>query len=139
MFFNEGWVDYDDRQNYLLESDIGVSTHLDHIETAFSFRTRILDYLWASLPIVATAGDSFADIDRTIVGSGSRSRRATSMASRRRCSACSTTPSSSSVVPRAIERVRAHEFRWSRRCSSPCSRSAATAAAPPTCSTPASG
>ena len=62
MFFNEDWVDYDDRHNYLLESDIGVSTHLDHVETAFSFRTRILDYLWASLPVVATAGDSFAEL-----------------------------------------------------------------------------
>jgi hypothetical protein len=41
---------------------VGVSTHLDHVETAFSFRTRILDYLWASLPIVATAGDSFAEL-----------------------------------------------------------------------------
>ena len=62
VFFNEGWVDYDDRQNYLLDADIGVSTHLDHVETAFSFRTRILDYLWASLPVVATAGDSFAEL-----------------------------------------------------------------------------
>jgi GT2 family glycosyltransferase/glycosyltransferase involved in cell wall biosynthesis len=62
VFFNEGWVDYDDRQNYLLEADIGVSTHLDHVETAFSFRTRILDYLWTGLPIVATGGDTFADL-----------------------------------------------------------------------------
>ncbi len=62
VFFNEGWVEYEDRQNYLLEADIGVSTHLDHIETEFSFRTRILDYLWASLPVVATAGDSFGDL-----------------------------------------------------------------------------
>ncbi|MDQ6725222.1 MAG: glycosyltransferase [Actinomycetota bacterium] len=62
VFFNEGWVPYDDRQNYLLESDVGVSTHLDHVETAFSFRTRILDYLWAGLPIVATGGDTFAAI-----------------------------------------------------------------------------
>jgi GT2 family glycosyltransferase/glycosyltransferase involved in cell wall biosynthesis len=62
VFFNEGWVEYSDRQNYLLEADIGVSTHLDHVETAFSFRTRILDYLWTCLPIVATAGDTFADL-----------------------------------------------------------------------------
>lgn len=62
VFFNEDWIAYDQRHNYLLESDIGVSTHLDHVETAFSFRTRILDYLWTSLPIVATAGDSFADL-----------------------------------------------------------------------------
>ena len=61
-FFNEGWVEYDDRQNYLLEADVGVSTHLDHVETEFSFRTRILDYLWAGLPVVATAGDSLAHL-----------------------------------------------------------------------------
>jgi hypothetical protein len=62
VFFNEGWVPYDERQNYLLEADVAVSTHLDHVETAFSFRTRILDYLWAGVPIVATAGDALADV-----------------------------------------------------------------------------
>jgi GT2 family glycosyltransferase/glycosyltransferase involved in cell wall biosynthesis len=62
VFFNDTWVDLDDRQNYLLESDAGVSTHFDHIETTFSFRTRILDYLWANLPIVTTGGDSFGDL-----------------------------------------------------------------------------
>jgi glycosyltransferase involved in cell wall biosynthesis len=61
VFFNEGWVPYEDRQNYLLEADVGVSTHLDHVETEFSFRTRILDYLWAALPIVATGGDGLAE------------------------------------------------------------------------------
>jgi len=58
VFFNESWVPYEDRQNFLLECDLGVSTHLDHVETAFSFRTRILDYLWAGLPVVATGGDA---------------------------------------------------------------------------------
>jgi GT2 family glycosyltransferase/glycosyltransferase involved in cell wall biosynthesis len=62
VFFNEGWVDYDDRQNYLLESDVGVSTHLDHVETAFSYRTRVLDYVWAALPVVATGGDALAGL-----------------------------------------------------------------------------
>lgn len=60
VFFNERWVDYDDRVNYLLDADLGVSTHLDHLETAFSFRTRMLDYLWAGLPMVCTRGDVFA-------------------------------------------------------------------------------
>lgn len=64
VFFNEGWVPYDTRADYLLDADVGVSTHLDHLETAFSFRTRILDYLWAGLPIVSTDGDTFADIIR---------------------------------------------------------------------------
>ena len=62
VFFNDGWVEYDDRQNYLLEADVGVSTHFDHVETQFSFRTRILDYLWASLPVVTTGGDALAEL-----------------------------------------------------------------------------
>jgi GT2 family glycosyltransferase len=64
VFFNEGWVPYGERADYLLDADVGVSTHFQHIETAFSFRTRILDYLWASLPIVATDGDTFGPLIR---------------------------------------------------------------------------
>ncbi|MFG6492282.1 glycosyltransferase family 4 protein [Microbacterium sp. P03] len=64
VFFNMGWTDYDDRINYLLDADVGVSTHFSHVETALSFRTRILDYLWAGLPIVATDGDGFAPLIR---------------------------------------------------------------------------
>lgn len=60
VFFNESWVPYDERADLLLDADIGVSCHFDHIETEFSFRTRILDYLWAGLPIVCTQGDAFA-------------------------------------------------------------------------------
>lgn len=62
VFFNYGWVPYNERENYLLEADIGVSTHLEHVETSFSFRTRILDYLWTNLPIICTSGDSMGDL-----------------------------------------------------------------------------
>ena len=47
--------------------------HLDHVETAFSFRTRVLDYLWASLPVVTTAGDAMAML---VTGSGAGLDRA---------------------------------------------------------------
>lgn len=60
VFFNDGWVPYERRADFLLDADVGVSCHFTNIETEFSFRTRILDYLWAGLPIVSTAGDSFA-------------------------------------------------------------------------------
>ena len=59
VFFND-WVPYADRWRYLAEADLGVSTHRDHLETRLSFRTRMLDYLWAGLPIVCTEGDVFA-------------------------------------------------------------------------------
>jgi GT2 family glycosyltransferase len=62
VFFNDGWVPYDERQNYFLDADVGVTTHLDHVETEFSFRTRVLDYLWTSLPVITTAGDTLAQL-----------------------------------------------------------------------------
>jgi GT2 family glycosyltransferase/glycosyltransferase involved in cell wall biosynthesis len=61
VFFNE-WVPYEERQNYLLEADVGASLHFDHLETRFSFRTRVLDYIWAGLPIVCTGGDAIGDL-----------------------------------------------------------------------------
>lgn len=64
VIFNEEWVPYDERGAFLLEANAGVSTHHTHVETEFSFRTRILDYLWAGLPMVVTEGDSFADLVR---------------------------------------------------------------------------
>ncbi|MEO6533001.1 MAG: glycosyltransferase family 4 protein [Pseudolysinimonas sp.] len=62
VFFNETWVPYEERQNYLLEADVGVSTHGVHLETTLAFRTRILDYLWATLPMVVTTGDTFGEL-----------------------------------------------------------------------------
>jgi glycosyltransferase involved in cell wall biosynthesis len=62
VFFNETWVPYEERADYLLDADVGVSCHFPQVETEFSFRTRILDYLWAGLPIVCTDGDAFADL-----------------------------------------------------------------------------
>jgi GT2 family glycosyltransferase/glycosyltransferase involved in cell wall biosynthesis len=62
VFFNFGWVKYDERQNYLIESDAGIITHPVHIETRFSFRTRALDCIWAGLPMISTEGDFFSEL-----------------------------------------------------------------------------
>ncbi|MHB1391458.1 MAG: glycosyltransferase [Thermoleophilia bacterium] len=60
VFFNDKWVPYADRVDYLLESDLGANANIDHVETRFSFRTRILDCIWASLPLISTEGDSLS-------------------------------------------------------------------------------
>jgi glycosyltransferase involved in cell wall biosynthesis len=59
---NEGWVPYAERQDFLLGADLGVSAHVEHLETRYSFRTRFLDCLWAGLPLVATEGDALIDL-----------------------------------------------------------------------------
>lgn len=56
------WVDYAEWPNYLLEADVGVSLHYDTLETHLAFRTRVLDYIWAGLPMVVTRGDAAADL-----------------------------------------------------------------------------
>ena len=61
VFFNGGWAPYGQRADFLLDADVAVSTHLDHIETRYSFRSRVLDYLWAGLPMVLTEGDVLAE------------------------------------------------------------------------------
>jgi hypothetical protein len=61
VFFNEGWVPYEKRADWYLEADVGVSTHEDHIEARYAFRTRFLDYFWAGLPLLCTAGDTLGE------------------------------------------------------------------------------
>jgi glycosyltransferase involved in cell wall biosynthesis len=62
VHFNPGWVPYDERGAWLLDADLGVTAHHDHLEARYSFRTRVLDYLWAGLPVVGTQGDALADL-----------------------------------------------------------------------------
>lgn len=62
VFFNHGWVDYDLRAAYLLESDAAAMAAGDDLETRLSFRTRLLDCLWAGLPMIVSDGDYFAEL-----------------------------------------------------------------------------
>lgn len=56
------WIPYDERADYLLEADLGISTHRATIESRFASRARILDCLWAGLPVLSTAGDHLSDM-----------------------------------------------------------------------------
>jgi hypothetical protein len=62
VFFGD-WVSYSDWPNFLLESDVALTLHpRDTLESRLAYRTRVLDYLWAGLPTVATKGDVLADL-----------------------------------------------------------------------------
>ncbi|SHJ79791.1 Glycosyltransferase involved in cell wall bisynthesis [Clostridium amylolyticum] len=80
IFFND-WVPYEERQNYLMEADLGISTYFNNLETRYSFRTRILDYLWCDLPMVLTKGDFMAEmVERENIGSCHEERDAAGLA-----------------------------------------------------------
>ncbi len=62
VFFGE-WHPYDDWQNVLLESDIALMLDRnDSLETRLAFRSRVLDYIWAGVPVVATCGDATSEL-----------------------------------------------------------------------------
>jgi glycosyltransferase involved in cell wall biosynthesis len=70
VHFNPGWLPYAERGAYLLEADLGVCAHHDHLEARFSFRTRVLDHFWAGLPSVLSGGDAIAElVERRQLGS----------------------------------------------------------------------
>jgi len=58
---NDEWVPYEQRADWLLDADCAISTQREHLETRFAFRTRLLDCVWAGLPIVCTRGDELAE------------------------------------------------------------------------------
>ncbi|MGQ9494576.1 MAG: glycosyltransferase [Anaerolineae bacterium] len=61
VFFLD-WIPYAQRGAYLLEADVGISLHDQPFESRYAIRARLLDYLWASLPCVLSAGDEIADL-----------------------------------------------------------------------------
>ncbi len=61
VFFNDGWVPYERRADWLLDASCAISTHRSHLETRLAFRTRLVDCFWAELPAVCTAGDELGE------------------------------------------------------------------------------
>lgn len=60
VFFRD-WTPYGERGACLLDADLAISLHLAGIETRYASRTRLLDCIWAGLPLVTTEGDAIGD------------------------------------------------------------------------------
>ncbi len=59
IFFGD-WISRDVWPNYLQRAAVGLSLHPDSYETHLAFRSRVLEYIWAGLPMVITGGDETA-------------------------------------------------------------------------------
>jgi glycosyltransferase involved in cell wall biosynthesis len=112
VHFNPGWLPYAARGSYLLEADLGVCAHHDHLEARFSFRTRVLDHFWAGLPSVLTGGDAIGElVERRglgiVVAPGDDAGFA---------AACARLLGDPQARAQAVERVRATApgFRWAQ-------------------------
>jgi glycosyltransferase involved in cell wall biosynthesis len=62
VFFGD-WLPYADWPGALLESAVALTLHgPEALESHLAFRSRVLEYIWAGLPIVATEGDVTSDL-----------------------------------------------------------------------------
>jgi glycosyltransferase involved in cell wall biosynthesis len=57
-----GLVPFKKRANYYLSADVAINIPSPTIEDELSVRTRIVDYLWAQLPIITPARDEYSQI-----------------------------------------------------------------------------
>ena len=61
VHFRPGWTPYRELGSLLLECDVGVCAHHPTLETRFAFRTRILDFVWAGVPVLYAEGDEWSE------------------------------------------------------------------------------
>jgi glycosyltransferase involved in cell wall biosynthesis len=111
VHFLDRWVPYAERGALLLEADLAVTAHRPSLEAELAFRTRLLDCLWARLPVACTRGDTLAsDAEREGWGTAADPGDAAGLA--RAMEAL--------LEPAARERARtaagtaAERYRWSR-------------------------
>jgi glycosyltransferase involved in cell wall biosynthesis len=56
IFFID-WIPYEERNNWYMEADIVINLHHKTRETIYSWRTRIVDFIWGEVLILSTGGD----------------------------------------------------------------------------------
>ncbi|MGY4893767.1 MAG: glycosyltransferase [Candidatus Saccharimonadota bacterium] len=53
----QDWVSFDDRADWYLDSDVVVVINKEGQENELAWRTRLVDFTWANLPIITNGGD----------------------------------------------------------------------------------
>lgn len=58
----QDWVSFDDRANWYMDSDMVVVVNKIGEENELSWRTRLVDFMWANLPIITNGGDPLGEV-----------------------------------------------------------------------------
>lgn len=70
VFFVD-WVDFDTRANWYKHADVVVSLNQPGEENTFSWRTRVIDFVWGELAMITNGGDPLSE-ELISVGGASR-------------------------------------------------------------------
>lgn len=55
------WIDFNDRANWYLDADIVVVFNKIGEENKLAWRTRLVDFMWADLPVITNGGDPLGE------------------------------------------------------------------------------
>lgn len=55
------WVDFSDRINWYQNADVVISLNNVGEENIYSWRTRVMDYVWGEVPMITNGGDPLSD------------------------------------------------------------------------------
>ncbi|NTW61166.1 glycosyltransferase family 4 protein [Candidatus Saccharibacteria bacterium] len=67
----QDWVSFDDRADWYLDSDVVVVINKIGQENSLAWRTRLVDFTWANLPIMTNGGDPVSEV---LIKSGAASQ-----------------------------------------------------------------
>ncbi len=59
--FTVDWIDFDERIRWYQHADLVISINSPGEENVYSWRTRVMDYLWGELPMLTNGGDPLSD------------------------------------------------------------------------------
>ncbi len=59
--FMVDWIDFKDRVQWYKNADIVISINSQGEENIYSWRTRVMDYIWGDLPMISNGGDPLSD------------------------------------------------------------------------------
>ena len=105
------WIPYAARGSILLDADLAVTAHRPSLEAELAFRTRLLDCLWARLPVACTRGDALAtEAEREGWGTGAEAGDAAGLA---RAMAVLLEPAARERARAAMDAA-AQRYQWSR-------------------------
>lgn len=57
----QDWVSFDERANWYLDSDVVIVLNREGPENKLAWRTRLVDFMWADLPIATNGGDPLGE------------------------------------------------------------------------------
>lgn len=60
VFFID-WVDFSDRINWYSGADVVISLNQPGEENGFSWRTRVMDFVWGEVPVLTNGGDPLSE------------------------------------------------------------------------------